>query len=293
MTAPAKITRVTPTGRRLEDGFRTLIAFAIDPDILLWEISVQPPGIDAGEFINITTQHQTRWRQFASRSLITLTDGSFVAAYDPAVTPLIVAIAGIEGAVTILYPNLAALSFYGALRVWDADSMEEGTMPQGTGTVGCTNTDPITGAEEGPVYSAPPAGMPELPSLEEMEQMSEEERIEMFEQRRLMARNMAITAPYRLKKGAAQRARQEGESQFPQSIPVRSKGGVLLGKMPDLVELQADNIEAPQQARRTTSASDPNAGTAHRGFAPGTRHGEGPRPQPPQSPQQKPPEEGK
>lgn len=292
MTAPAKITRVTPTGRRLEDGFRTLIAFAVDPDILLWEISVQPPGVDAGEFINISTQHQTRWRQFATRSLITLTDGSFVAAYDPALIPLLVAIAGVEGAVTILYPNLAALSFYGALRLWDADSMEEGTMPQGTGTVGCTNTDPITGAEEGPVLSAPPAGMPELPSLEEMEQMSEEERIAMFEERRLMARNMAITAPYRLKKGAAQRARQEG-SQFPQSIPARSKGGVLLGKMSDVVEMEADNLEAPQKAqqqRRTTSASDPNAGTAHRGFPPGTRHGEGPRPQPPQPPQDPPKE---
>ncbi len=41
--------------RRLDDGYQTLIEFAENPAIKLWEKSVTPPGIDGGDAIDTTT----------------------------------------------------------------------------------------------------------------------------------------------------------------------------------------------------------------------------------------------
>jgi len=61
--------RTTPTGNKLKDGFRTLIAFAADPDVKLWEKEVTLPGIDVGEKIPTTDMHNVTWRTYAPRAL--------------------------------------------------------------------------------------------------------------------------------------------------------------------------------------------------------------------------------
>ncbi len=152
MAAPTHTARSTPGGKMLKDGYSTKIAFAADPDVSLWEKTVQPPGLDGGDAIDITTMHNTTLRTFAPRSLQTMTEMQLTCAYDPRVMPQLLALINVETTVTVHYPNGDRLSFFGFLKNVDPSENTEGEQPEMTATIVPTNTDPSTGAEEDFAY---------------------------------------------------------------------------------------------------------------------------------------------
>jgi hypothetical protein len=152
MAAPAHTARSTPTGSRLDDGFKSLIAFASNASIKFWEKSVTPPGLDGGDAINISTMHNTTYRTFSSSSLITATEVTTKVAYDPAVYDQIIALINVEGAITVHFPNSTKISFFGFLRVFEPDELVEGQQPEATITIIPTNYDPVNKVEAAPLY---------------------------------------------------------------------------------------------------------------------------------------------
>lgn len=145
--------RVAPLGIELEDGFPTTIAFAADPDIAFWEKTVTPPGVDGGDAIEQTTMHNDLWRTFAARSLVTLTEMSLTAAWDPALYDSILNLVNVEGSITVHFSNGDTLDFFGYLRVFEPQEMSEGEQPEAQITIQPTNRDPVTHAETAPNWT--------------------------------------------------------------------------------------------------------------------------------------------
>lgn len=143
----------TPVGTALEDGFSTRIAIAADSNIALWVKSVKAPGVDAGDPIDETTMHNTAWRTFALRQLLTLTPMSFTAAYDPAVYDQLIAIAGVNGWITVHESDGSTLDFVGGLRSAEPSEHQEGGQP--LMQVVFVPTNCLNGVETAPVYTAP------------------------------------------------------------------------------------------------------------------------------------------
>lgn len=154
MAAPADTTRVTPVGIMLEDGFSSKIAFERDPNISLWEKSMKPPGADGGDSIEQTTMHNLVYRTMASRALITLTESTGKCAYDPQVYDQIIALINREGAITQHFSDGSKLSYFGFLKSFEPDELQEGTQPEASFTITPTNRDPITKVEQGPVVTS-------------------------------------------------------------------------------------------------------------------------------------------
>ena len=138
----------------MDDGYRTLVAFNADPDISFWEKTVTPPGLDGGDAVDTTTMHNDRWRGKGPRYLIEMTEFSMTAAYDPDIYNQILNLINVETTVTVHFPDGSTLAFYGYLRAFEPDSIEEGTQPEATITVVPTNQDPTTGSEEAPVLTS-------------------------------------------------------------------------------------------------------------------------------------------
>jgi hypothetical protein len=154
MAAPADTTRSTPVGLMLEDGFSSKIAFARDPDISLWEKSMKPPGAEGGDAIEQTTMHNLSYRTMAARALITLTESTCKCAYDPQVYSQIIQLINQAGAITQHYPDGSKLSYYGFLKTFEPDELQEGVQPEASFTITPTNRDPDTLEEAGPVVTS-------------------------------------------------------------------------------------------------------------------------------------------
>lgn len=153
-TAPTPTARVDPVGIYLEDGYRSLITLAVDPDISLWELGVGTPGMDGGEAIDVTNMHNDVYRTMASRALKTLTEFTFTFHFDPAVYGQLEDYINVDTTVTRLFPDGSTLAFYGYLRMVEFEDMVEGEVPTGTATITPTNRDPVTRAEEAPVLAS-------------------------------------------------------------------------------------------------------------------------------------------
>lgn len=152
MAAPAPTVRQTPTGIKLDDGYSTKVTFGRDPDMSVWEKTVKPPGIDGGDAIDTTTMHNTSWRTMAPRSLRTLTEHTFTAAYDPLIYTQILAVLNINDQITVRFPDGSTLAFWGYLKGFEVSDHTEGEQPEATVTVVPTNQDD-TGAEQAPVLT--------------------------------------------------------------------------------------------------------------------------------------------
>ena len=151
MTAPAAVARGVPAGIKLENGWKSLVAFSLNPTLSVWEIECTPPPSDTGDMIDTTTQHNNDVRTKAPRTLVDDGEGTFTFAYDPVCRTQIRALLGRKGTITHIYPDGSTYSLFGAVRMVEFDALVEGTMPTGTLTYGVTNTDPVSKAEEPPV----------------------------------------------------------------------------------------------------------------------------------------------
>lgn len=155
MGSPTHTARSTPGGAKNNDGYQTFLAFSQDPDISVWEKSVQPPGIEGGDPIDTTTMHNSSWRTKVMRALKEMTEFTLTAAYAGATSiNQLNAIINQEGAITLHFSNSTRLSFFGALRSVAPQEAAEGAQPEVQLTITPTMTDPSDGSEAGFTYSA-------------------------------------------------------------------------------------------------------------------------------------------
>lgn len=152
MAAPTTQTRVAPNGIALTDGYSCRITLAVDTDIEFWEKTLQPPGFDGGDMIDQTTMFNSNVRTQLPRSLYTLTDLTFTAAYDPKVLDSILSAINVNTDVTVLFSNNDTWDFYGALRQFTPQEMSEGAQPEAEVIISPTNWDPDANVEAVPNY---------------------------------------------------------------------------------------------------------------------------------------------
>lgn len=148
--------RGAPSGKKIKDGHRTTLAFALDPDVSFWEKTGKPPGVDGGDAVEQTTMHNDALQTFAPQKLKRMTEVTGKAAVDAKVIPQLIALCNVEGSITAHLPAADSVDFFGFLKSFDFDEFERGKQPEGTYTIVVTNVDPETGAETLPVYNPPP-----------------------------------------------------------------------------------------------------------------------------------------
>lgn len=153
MAAPVATSRGAPVGFMIENGFSSLITLSNDPTVELWELEVQPPGIDGGEPIDITTMHNIFYRTKRARSLIDLTSFTVVCAYDPAVFVVLRDQVNTEQTITVEWPSSQTLAFYGFIQLAEFAPLVIGEFPQVTLTIVPTNYDHVNCVEAAPVFA--------------------------------------------------------------------------------------------------------------------------------------------
>lgn len=153
MASPAATPRATPLGIPLQDGYQSLVTFAADPNISLWEKTVTPPPVEGGDSVNTTTMHNAVYFTKAPRSLVDIEDSSLTCAYDPDAYDEIIAIINTPTTITITFPDGSTLAFYGYLKRFEPSDLVEGTQPEATVTLVCTNWDHVNKVEAGPVMT--------------------------------------------------------------------------------------------------------------------------------------------
>ncbi len=153
MAAPSPTTRGTPSGRKLRDGFRSLITFARNTTVSLWEMSIKPPGRDGGEPIDTTTMHNVSRRTRTPRALVTTTPGSVKFAYDPKLKTQIEALINQPDTITVRYKDGSTEAFYGFMKDLEFDELQEGAMPTGTCNFVPTDFDETNNVEADPAIS--------------------------------------------------------------------------------------------------------------------------------------------
>lgn len=153
MAAPVPTPRGTPSGIKLDDGFKSLVTFATNPTVGFWEKGVTPPGLDGGAAVDTTTMHNVTYRTMSPRQLKTMTQFSMRAAYDPLVYTTVLALINVETTVTVRFPDGSTLAFFGFLMNFQPGELVEGTQPEATLTVVPTNQDPVTGTEQAAVLT--------------------------------------------------------------------------------------------------------------------------------------------
>lgn len=141
---------------RIDDGFSTQIDFADNPSVSFWEKEVTPPGIEGGGANETTTMRNTLWRTKSPKKLVSLTDCSFTAAYDPVVYEDIIAMINANQLITITFPDDSTLEFWGWLDSFTPNANVEGEQPTAACTIVPSNqTDSAVPTETAPDYTAP------------------------------------------------------------------------------------------------------------------------------------------
>lgn len=154
MAPPAPTVRGTPAGIRLDDGFPTKITIGDLTTVSFWEKTVKPTGIDGGDSVPTTTMHNVTWRTMNPRKLKTLTESTSKVAYDPNIYNQVVPYINLKTTITITFPDGSTLAFFGYLKNFEPDEVQEGTQPEATVTLVPTNQDPQTGVEAAPVLTS-------------------------------------------------------------------------------------------------------------------------------------------
>ena len=138
---------------RLDDGFSTTIAFGTSTVTKLYEKEVQPPGTDGVGSSDTTLMDNTTYRTFSPKQLITLSECTFEAAYDPAAYDEIIAALNVNQLITITFPDSSTLEFWGWLDKFTPNAHVEGEQPTASCTIVPSNQN-ASKVETAPVYSA-------------------------------------------------------------------------------------------------------------------------------------------
>ena len=138
---------------RIDDGHGTIIAFADNPSVKLYEKEITPPGISGGGANDTTTMHNSAWRTMAPKQLKTMTECSFTAAYDPAVYTEILTMINNNQQITLTFADGSTLIFWGWLDEFTPNAVVEGEQPTAEITIIPSNQNDSQ-VETAPVYSA-------------------------------------------------------------------------------------------------------------------------------------------
>ena len=139
---------------KLTDGFSTRINFAASgASLSMEETEVTPPGISGGGENDTTTMANTTWRTKYPKSLKTLSNSSFTAAYDPADLNTLVAAVNVNQEIVITFPDQSTWTFWGWLDEFTPNALVEGEMPTASCTIIPSNMDG-SNDEIAPAYSA-------------------------------------------------------------------------------------------------------------------------------------------
>lgn len=140
------------------DGHPTTIDFSatssgVTLTDILAEKEVTPPGVDGGPENDTSTMRNVTWRTKQPPSLRTMTNSSFMAAYDPALLDEIVAMVNVNQELTITFPDGSTWVIWGWLSSFTPNPSTEGSQPTATVTIMPSNQN-NSGVETGPVYTA-------------------------------------------------------------------------------------------------------------------------------------------
>jgi len=138
---------------RLDDGFATLIEFAEDSDVQMWEKEVTPPGVAGGGENDTSTMRNTTWRTKSPKGLVSLAESTLVVAYDPAVYDEIISMVNVNQLITITFPDSSTLAFYGWIDEFTPNALVEGEQPTAEVKIIPSNQD-ADGTETAPDYEA-------------------------------------------------------------------------------------------------------------------------------------------
>ena len=139
----------SPSGIRMDQGHATIIEFSGNTTIQLWEKTVKPMGIDGGEPINTTTMRNVTWETMIARSLMTMTPAELECAYDEAVYTAIIAMVNNNQQLTVIFPSLRRITFWGYLRSFEPNPIVMQEQPTARVVVVPTNQN-NSGVETGP-----------------------------------------------------------------------------------------------------------------------------------------------
>lgn len=119
-----------------------------------WEREVQPPGVDVGDMIDITTMHNVTWETMYPSVLKTLTAFSVIVGYSmEALDEAIANLVGRNGSMTVHFPGSDKLDFWGVLQNLIPQSHKKREMPLANCQVVPTNYDDANFVEAGPVLT--------------------------------------------------------------------------------------------------------------------------------------------
>ncbi len=139
---------------KLNDGFSTTITLSNIPNVKIFEKEVTPPGISAGGPIDTTTMRNDSWRTMQPRSLKSLTPATITVAFATSAIPIIMGQLKVNQLITITFPDLSTLTFWGWLEEFAFGAFVEGEQPTATATFQPGNQDD-DGNEVSPVWAAP------------------------------------------------------------------------------------------------------------------------------------------
>lgn len=137
----------------LTDGHATTLTFSLASSVSFAPKEVTPPGVDGGDEIDTTTMLNNTWRTRAPRSLITLTECEFSAAYDPEVYDTILSMVNINQQITVHFSDGSTLMFWGWVKRFKPNGSKEGDQPMADVVITPSNQN-SSGVETAPDYTA-------------------------------------------------------------------------------------------------------------------------------------------
>ena len=131
----------------LDDGFSTVVAFALAPTVKLYEKSIKPSGLTGGGPIDTTTMYNIRYRTTSPKSLMNVENVEFDAAYDPEVFNTIkTTLMQQNNLITVTFPNGALWEFWGYLDEFVPNQHVEGEMPLASCKIIASNVNAANGS---------------------------------------------------------------------------------------------------------------------------------------------------
>lgn len=152
MAAPPTQSRLIPTAMRLDDGYQSLIAFASNPSLAIFEKTVQPGAFEGGDPVMTGTMLNQEYETKGPQRLKSIDDIVVVAAYDPTVAETLLDMINMPDAVSVLWPDGSLQAQWAYLRRAEFSPLTKGEQPEVTLTIVVTNWDPVNCVEAGPVW---------------------------------------------------------------------------------------------------------------------------------------------